>query len=150
MKKFALTLLLCGIAATLSACSGNYKKMQTVEQQNAPYTCAGLHMRNAQWHFDDDYGQHVDVIGNCAKGMKHGTFEFYIEGQLIAKTKYIRDNENKTTCLAQGKSRLDLNSCMKIKAELSKSETNSNAIHNVIESADAPEEAEENIEQDIQ
>ena len=89
----------------------------------------------------------VDVIGSCAKGMKHGTFEFYIDRQLVAKTKYIRDVENKTTCLAQGKTRLDLNTCMKIKAENKASKASeNNAIKNVVESPDDVAENEGDVE----
>ena len=151
MKKIALALILCGVAASLTACGGNYRRMQSIEEQNAPYTCAGLHMRNAQWHFVDDFGQRVDVIGQCNRGLKHGTFEFYVERQMIAKTKYVRDNEAKTTCLVQGKSKLDLNTCMKYNAELKLKEAaaSQNAIPNVTESADNTA-AQENIEQEIQ
>ena len=148
MKKITLTLALCCLAAFLTSCGGNYRKIQTAQEQSSPYTCEGLHMRNAQWHFTDDFGQNVDVVGSCAKGMKHGTFEFYIDRQLVAKTKYIRDAEHKTTCLAQGKTRLDLNTCMTIKAEnrTQASEANDNAIQNVIETPDNTE-GEESAEE---
>ena len=147
MKKIVLTLTLCGLAAALTSCGGNYRRMQSMEEQNAPYTCAGLHMRNAQWHFTDDYGQKVDVVGNCVKGMKHGTFEFYVDRTLIAKTKYIRDVENKTACLAKGKTRLDLSTCMKIKAETNVSTASeSNAINNVVESPNDVAENEGDVE----
>ena len=116
MKKITLTLALCGLAALLSSCGGSYRKVQSMEEQMSPYTCAGLHVKHAQWHFVDDFGQQVDVMGSCAKGMKHGTFEFAVGGQLVAKTKYIKDNESYTTCLVMGKTRTNLNECMKLRA----------------------------------
>ena len=116
MKKISLILALGSIAAVLTACGGGYSKVQTLEQQNAPFNCAGLHIKSAQWHFIDDYGQRVDAMGSCHAGMKHGNFEFIVNGQLVAKTKFSKDREAKTTCLVMGKTRTNLSNCMQILA----------------------------------
>lgn len=116
MKKISLILILCGIAATLIACGVSYKHTQTIEEMSQPYTCAGLHMKQAQWRFLDDFGQQVNVTGSCKKGMKHGNFEFIVNGNLIAKTKYSHDVETKTTCVVMGKTRTNLNNCMQMNA----------------------------------
>ena len=116
MKKISLILALGSIAAVLTACGGSYSRTQTLEQQNAPFNCAGLHVKNAQWHFVDDFGQRVDVMGSCHAGMKHGTFDFVVNGKLVAKSKFIKDSERKTTCLVMGKTRTNLINCMQILA----------------------------------
>ena len=116
MKKFPLILALGSIAAVLIACGGNYSRAQTFEQQNSPFNCVGLHLKNAQWHFVDDFGQRVDVMGSCHAGMKHGTFQFIVNGQLVAKTKFSKDSERKTTSLVMGKTRTNLINCMQLNA----------------------------------
>lgn len=116
MKKISLILALGSIAAVLTACGGSYSRTQTLEQQNAPFNCAGLHVKNAQWHFVDDFGQRVDVMGSCHAGMKHGTFDFVVNGKLVAKSKFIKDSERKTTCLVMGKTRTNLINCMQLNA----------------------------------
>ena len=78
-----------------------------------PLDCTGLHMKNAQWHYTDENGNALDVNGNCHKGKKHGNFEFLIAGKQVAVTKFINDEENKTSCKAGGdKTRETLAQCL--------------------------------------
>ncbi|MBR4348266.1 hypothetical protein [uncultured Fibrobacter sp.] len=116
MKKIITAITLCSLAALLCSCGGSYRTVQTPEEMTKPFSCTGLHVSNATWHFVDELGQNVDVQGHCAKGKKHGQFEFYIQGKMIAKTKFTRDVENKTTCYAMAQTRMNLNDCMKINA----------------------------------
>lgn len=117
MKKASLLIILSLCAILLTSCGG-YSKRQTPEQQAQPMSCAGLHMRGAQWHFTDDFGQVVDVVGTCKKGRKHGNFTFTVGGNLIAKSKFGKDQEKKTTCLAGGKkTRTPLEQCMQANAQ---------------------------------
>lgn len=120
MKKIILTTAILSIAASLTACGGSYKKTQTIEEMQQPMNCAGLNMKRAQWSFVDDFGQQVEVTGTCKKGMKHGNFTFSVGGNKIAVSKFIKDQENKTSCFANGeKSRIDLQSCMQKNSESS-------------------------------
>lgn len=117
MKKTA-TLLILALSAVLLTSCGSYSKHQTPEQQAQPMSCAGLHMRGAQWHFTNDFGQTVDVVGTCKKGRKHGNFAFTVNGQVIAKTKFGKDVEKKTTCMVGGqKTRTPLEQCMQANAQ---------------------------------
>ncbi len=84
-----------------------------------PFVCDGLHMKNATWSFVDDYGFKVNVDGRCHSGRRHGQFNFYIDNQMIAKTKFIKGVENKTACKATGREeRTSLAQCMQTYAEL--------------------------------
>ena len=98
MKKTTTLFALGATALLISACASGFNKHQTVEQTMQPFNCFGLHMKNAQWHFVDDFGQSVDATGTCKKGMKHGNFQFFINNELVAKVKYSRDNEVQTYC----------------------------------------------------
>ena len=114
MKKFLLVPLTCGLATLLNACSEGFDRAQTMQQMNSPYSCIGLHQKHAQWHFVDDFGQRVDATGNCVRGMKHGTFEFYVNGLLASKVKFIKDEERKSICFFGGKQTMNLISCMSL------------------------------------
>ena len=116
MKKFIITIALCSIAALLCSCGGSYRTVQTPEEQSKPYSCIGLHTKRAQWQFVDELGQNVSAMGSCIKGMKHGQFEFFVNGKMVAKTKFSRDGEVKTACYAMGQTRMNLNECMKVNA----------------------------------
>jgi len=119
MKKILSILILSAIALVFTACGASYQGRQTPEQMKEPFNCNNLHLKNARWTFTDDYGQTVYATGRCAAGMKHGGFMFYVNEKLVAKTKFVRDAEQKTTCLAGGKkSSTDLNSCMATAAQL--------------------------------
>ena len=102
MKKIILLPILALAALSLTACGGPLAKTQTTEQQNAPLDCTGLHMKHAQWHFTDANGLALDVTGACHKGMKHGNFEFLVDGKRVAVTKFVKDTEQKTSCEATG------------------------------------------------
>ena len=115
MKKIILAIALGSLAALLTSCGGSYKKVQSPEDQ-AQFTCVGLHTKRAQWHFVDELGQNVSAQGSCIKGMKHGQFEFFVNGKMVAKTKFGKDREIKTACLAMGKTKMNLNDCMKVNA----------------------------------
>lgn len=112
MKHFTLLTLAAG-ALVLTACGGNFAKRQSLEQMTVPVNCAGLHLKNAEWHYTNEFDQKVDVVGTCKKGMKHGNFTFKVNGQDVAVTKYSKDQEQKTTCMASGqKTRTPHNECM--------------------------------------
>ena len=113
MKKTILLPILATMAISLTACGGHFAKTQTTEQQNAPLDCTGLHMKNAQWHFTDANGLALDVNGACHKGMKHGNFEFLVDGKKVAVTKFVKDKEEKTACTATAeKTRDPLEKCL--------------------------------------
>jgi len=113
MKTKIILPLLAAMALSLTACGGHFAKTQTTEQQNKPLDCTGLHMKKAQWHYTDANGLALDVTGTCHKGMKHGNFEFIVDGKKVATTKFIKDTEEKTTCEATGeKTRDPLEKCM--------------------------------------
>ena len=69
-------------------------------------------MERATWHFVDEYDQEIIAYGRCSRGMKHGFFEFYIDGYQIARTKYTRDQEMETLCYANGNRLTNLRTCM--------------------------------------
>lgn len=113
MKKTVAFLVLGTSVLMLTSCGGGkFQKFQTSEQMNTPFNCSGLHMRNAQWHFVDDFGQTVDAIGTCKKGMKHGNFKFSINGTVVAKTKYNKDIEIKSVCMLDPKNSVSFAFCM--------------------------------------
>ena len=113
MKMIYTLPILATMALSLTACGGHFAKTQTTEQQNGPLDCTGLHMKNAQWHFTDANGLALDVNGTCHKGMKHGNFEFLVDGKKVAVTKFIKDQEEKTSCTATAeKTRDSLEKCL--------------------------------------
>jgi len=95
----------------LSSCATYERGLDSSPMYGLP-NCSGLHMRNATWYYNDAYGNRVDVIGRCAKGMMHGNFEYSVNGVLAAKTKFIRDQEYKTACFVGRKHRSMLYACM--------------------------------------
>lgn len=118
MKKIILIAFALCTMLTLSACGGKFAKQQTPEQMAQPMNCAGLHMRNATWNFTDNYGQAVVAVGTCKKGMKHGNFVVSVNGTNVAKSKFSKDAEVKTTCLVGGnKIRTTLDLCMQANAQ---------------------------------
>lgn len=115
MSKKIITLAALSVLATLAltACGG-YSKFQTEQQKNAMPFCGGLHMRNATWNYVDQFGNNINVTGDCNKGMKHGGFTFMMDGKLVATTKYSKDAEIKTACQATGKKyRSTLDACLR-------------------------------------
>lgn len=96
---------------TLSSCAG-YEYSQGSGPMYGLPNCASLHMRNATWYYNDAYGNRVDVVGRCSKGMMHGNFEYSVNGVLAAKTKFVRDQELKTACFVGRKHRSMLYACM--------------------------------------
>ena len=117
MKTKIILPLLAAIAFFLTACGGNYARTQSDIQRNGPIDCGGLHTKQGQWHFTDENGLVLDVTGVCAKGQKHGEFDYYANGKLIAKTKYSHDEELKTACLAKGKSKIPNKQCLALAAQ---------------------------------
>lgn len=143
MKKLLTLSIAFGIAATLTACGGSYRKTQTLEEQTMPMSCVGLHTKHAQWHFTDDFGQQVDVSGACHAGKKHGQFEFIVAGKKIAVTKFVKDEEIKTACSAGGeKTRLNLENCMRKNASLNAQATPAEAPAAPVVEETAAEDAE--------
>lgn len=117
MKKIILALSIAFCAIALTSCGG-FSKQQTAEQMNQPMNCAGLNMRNATWHYTNEFGQAINVTGTCKKGRKHGNFKVYANGQQIATSKFGKDIEKKTTCLVGGqKTRISLLGCMQANAQ---------------------------------
>lgn len=113
-----LTIALMSFAMTLlSSCGGTYyDKTQSDFSRNRPFNCSGLHVKQAEWHYTDSFGQIVDTRGRCYKGLKHGTFDFYVNGFKVATTKYERDAEVYTSCYVKGKQTLNLETCMRASA----------------------------------
>jgi len=89
----------CTLALTLCSCS-SYQKYQTKADQQIPYDCTGLHIEHASWYFIDEFNQPVTVTGRCSRGMKHGYFQFFIDGIQVARTKFTRNQEVETLCYA--------------------------------------------------
>ncbi len=120
---------LIGAAMVLCSCAGAvYDRYQDEDSKHRPYDCSGLHLSGASWDFTDQYGQHVHVTGKCSKGMKNGTFDFYVDGFRVARTKYARDEEVRTNCLAGvGQSYTPLSYCMKAYVERTRGINNNNA-----------------------
>ncbi|SHK70388.1 MULTISPECIES: hypothetical protein [unclassified Fibrobacter] len=78
-------------------------------------------MEQANWYFVDEFKQAVTATGRCSRGMKHGFFEFFVDGYEVARTKYTRDLEVETLCFAIGEKRTeDLKTCMKENARKTK------------------------------
>jgi hypothetical protein len=99
MKMFS-TVLKVGsflMLAWMTSCS-SYSKHQDEADKNGPVDCVDLHVRNAEWHFTDR-GVHFDVIGTCKKGMRHGNFRFFADGNEVAVVKYSKDSEVKVKCV---------------------------------------------------
>ena len=126
--------LLCTAAALLSSCSSSYyERSQDEMSKNRPYNCDGLHVKQAEWHYVDSFGQVVDTRGRCYKGMKQGAFDFYVNGIKVATTKYERDAEVYTSCYVKGLQTINLQTCMGVSAT---NRQNSNNVNN--SSAPAP------------
>ena len=118
MKKTILLPILALAALSLTACGGSFANTQTTEQRSKPLDCTGLHMKNAQWHFTDANGNTIDANGACHKGMRHGNFEIFMSGKKVAVTKFIKNNESKTSCFANGtKSHTMLDQCLALAAQ---------------------------------
>lgn len=116
MKKTFILIAISLVAAVITSCS-SYAKHQTIEQMNTPFDCTGLHMKNAQWDFVDDYGLKIHADGRCHAGRRHGQFNFYHNNKMLAKTKFVKDKEVKTSCMIEGRQMAtSLESCMNMHA----------------------------------
>ena len=125
LKKMQIPVLLCAAAAFLSSCGGTYyEKVQDEYSKNRPFNCSGLHVKQGSWHYVDSFGQIVDTRGRCYKGMKHGAFDFYVNGYKVATTKYERDTEIYTSCYVKGKRTINLETCMRASAATMSSNPN--------------------------
>lgn len=69
-------------------------------------------MNYATWYFSDEYDQNITVNGRCSSGMKHGFFNFFVDGYQVARTKFTRNQEVETLCYALGDRHTDLRTCM--------------------------------------
>lgn len=96
----------------LCSCSAGYQKEQDESSMNGPVSCEELHVRTATWHFMDNQGLQYDIVGRCVKGRKHGNFDFLVNGQLVARTKYTRDAEVKTKCYVKDVKAGNLDHCL--------------------------------------
>lgn len=96
----------------LCSCGGSYQRYQDEASRHQPCNCSGYHLNNATWIFTDNLGQEVFVAGRCVKGMKHGSFDFLVDGALVARTKFSRDSEIKTQCFVEGVQSVNLQTCM--------------------------------------
>lgn len=103
LKKIVTTAAISALAAfTLSAC-GSFSKVQTEQQKHAMPFCGGLHINNATWDYTDQFGNQIHVIGDCRKGMMHGGFTYMMDGKLVAKSKFSKNSEIKTSCVVNDK-----------------------------------------------
>ena len=139
LKNLQIFTILCVAMTLLCSCGGSYyERSQDELSKNRPYNCDGLHVKMGVWHYVDSFGQVVDTKGRCYKGMKHGNFDFFVNGIKVATTKYERDAEVYTSCYVKGLQTLDLQTCMRVSAsnvknmnnvssENNKTSTNSNA-----------------------
>ena len=117
LKKLQVLSFLCFAMALLCSCGGSYyERSQDEGSKNRPYNCDGLHIKQAEWHYVDSFGQVVDTRGRCYKGMKHGNFDFFVNGIKVATTKYERDAEVYTSCFVKGLQTIDLQTCMRASA----------------------------------
>lgn len=114
-KTGALAFIAIAITA-LCSCSSAYLREQDEASKYKPCDCTDYHINHAEWHYIDRFGQKVDVTGKCSKGMKHGNFDFYVGGILVARTKFSRDEEVKTRCYVKGIQTYNLYTCMNINA----------------------------------
>ena len=103
--------VLMGMPLILGACATYESHPRPMPMHGLP-NCDGLHMRNAQWVYNDSYGNRVDVVGRCVQGMMHGGFEYSMNGTLVAQSKFTRGTEMKTACLVGRKHRSFLFACM--------------------------------------
>lgn len=116
MKKTLILVAISLVAALFTSCS-SYNNFQTTEQMSQPFICTGLHLKNAQWNFVDDYGVKIHVDGRCHAGRRHGQFNFFEGNRMLAKTKFSKDKEIKTACiLPAGQKSTTLEECMNIHA----------------------------------
>lgn len=116
MKKgFGICMVLAVLMGTpfiLTSCASGYERYQTPDSMRGLPNCMGLHMKNAQWYYNDSYGNRINVVGRCVQGMMHGNFNYSLNGNLVAKSKFTRGQEVKTTCLVGRKHPTLLNACM--------------------------------------
>ncbi len=117
MKQILILIIVSAFAVTLTSCGSYYMKVQDEVSRKGPVNCSGYHVKNATWNFFNNLDENIYVTGRCIKGMKHGGFDFFIEGKHVARTKFVRDNEVKTACFVNGKSKLDLNSCLALREQ---------------------------------
>jgi hypothetical protein len=103
--------VLMGMPLILGACSTYESHPGPMPMYGLP-NCDGLHMRNAQWVYNDTYGNRVDVVGRCVQGMMHGGFVYSMNGTVVAQSKFTRGTEMKTACLVGKKHRSFLFACM--------------------------------------
>ena len=97
----------------LAGCAGlYYEKYQTVEMMSGIPNCAGLHTSRAKWHYNDTYGNRIDVTGRCTEGMMNGNFDYSLNGTFIARAKIVTDREVSTACFVGKKHRSTLYICM--------------------------------------
>lgn len=115
-KKLCCVAMACATSLLLSSCAGSYDRYQEESDKYKPCNCDGYHMNHAEWHYVDRFGQKVDVIGKCTRGMKNGNFDFYVNGIQVARTKFSRDEEIKTKCFINGVQTYNLYTCMSINA----------------------------------
>lgn len=116
IKKACIFALIGATTILFSSCGG-YLRQQDYNSINRPCDCTGYHLKNAVWHYTDRFGQNVDVVGKCSKGMKHGNFDFFVGGMQVARTKFSRDEEIKTKCFIGNGQTYNLYTCMNLNAQ---------------------------------
>jgi len=131
IKKTCGLALICATAMLFSSCGG-YLRHQDYNSMNRPCDCTGYHMNHAVWHYTDRFGQTVDVVGKCTRGMKNGNFDFFVDGIQVARTKFSRDEEIKTKCLISGGQVYNLYTCMNLSAQQKASMNGGNNNANVM------------------
>ena len=109
MKKFVI---ISAAMMLLCSCGGSYLRYQDEASKNQPCNFSGYHVNNANWHFVDNLGQDILATGRCYKGMKHGNFDFFVNGTLVARTKFSRDREQSTRCIIENLRNADLQTCL--------------------------------------
>ena len=123
--------LMCAVTAIMTSCGGSYyERVQSEASVHRPYNCDGLHIKQGVWHYTDSFGQVVDTKGRCYRGMKHGNFDFYVNGIKVATTKYERDAEVNTNCYVQGLQTINLQACMAASARFNNNANNINNGYN--------------------
>lgn len=136
LKKIQVLTFLCVAMALLCSCGGSYyERSQSEASKNRPYNCDGLHIKMAEWHYLDSFGQVVDTRGRCYKGMKHGNFDFFVNGIKVATTKYEKDAEVYTSCFVKGMQTIDLQTCMRVSAN---NINNMNNVNNGAKNSNVP------------
>lgn len=112
--KNVFSIMLASFAGALLVLAGcaMYSTVQTNAMMNRPPSCDDLHVHYAQWDYSDGFGNNFHTVGRCVKGMMHGEFSYMMNGTLVAKTKFIRNVESKTTCFVGKKHSSLLNYCL--------------------------------------